>query len=194
MSEPNLTGALSDLAAFLELCGVPYMVIGGYANLHWGRPRLTQDLDVTILVADSELSGFVQELEQSYQILVPDPVLFARQTRVIPIRVAGEVRADLILAGIAYEERAIRRAVSIPLESRAVRVCTAEDLVLHKLVSERARDREDVEGIIFRQGGRLDREYLDPLVDEATRSLDRPEIGAFYRSCLERAEGIPPTS
>ncbi|MBI5416269.1 MAG: hypothetical protein HZA29_05590 [Candidatus Omnitrophica bacterium] len=36
----------------------------------------------------------------------------------------------------------------------------AEDLLLHKLLSDRPRDREDARGIILRQGGKLDMEYV----------------------------------
>lgn len=38
--------ALVDLAGFLDQAKIPYMVIGGFANLRWGRPRLTQDLEI----------------------------------------------------------------------------------------------------------------------------------------------------
>lgn len=54
--------ALVRLSAFLEAAGVPYMVIGGIANLRWGRPRLTQDHDVTVRV-DLILAGLPYEEE-----------------------------------------------------------------------------------------------------------------------------------
>jgi hypothetical protein len=136
--------ALVRLSAFLEAAGVPYMVIGGIANLRWGRPRLTQELDVT-------------------------------------------VRVDLILAGLPYEEEAIARAVAFPMGGRPVKIRTAEDLVLHKIVSSRPRDREDVAGVITRQGARLGRGYPDPRVTEMATGLERPKILAFYRGCLRGA-------
>ena len=61
---------------------------------------------------------------------------------------------------------------------------------MRKLVSERPRDREDVEGVILRRRGALDRTYLDPKVRELARGLERPEIIDFYRACLVRA-GLP---
>ena len=74
-----------------------------------------------------------------------------------------------------------------PVAGTNVRLCAAEDLVLHKLASERPRDREDVEGVIVRQAGALDREYLDPLVSDLAGALERSEIVEFYRACLRKA-------
>ena len=73
---------------------------------------------------------------------------------------------------------------------RRVRLCTSEDLVLHKLASERPRDLDDVEGVIVRQRTAIDRGYLDPLVRSLSEALDRPDILAHYRACLRKA-GLP---
>ncbi len=54
-----LEAALTDLAQFLEDRRVPYMVIGGFANLRWGRERLTRDMDVMVSVADDALDGIL---------------------------------------------------------------------------------------------------------------------------------------
>ena len=49
--------ALAQLAALLEDTRVPYMVIGGLANIVWGEPRATLDIDVTVWLADTEIPG-----------------------------------------------------------------------------------------------------------------------------------------
>ena len=48
----RLEKTLARLAEFLDGAGVAYMVIGGFANLHWGKPRLTQDLEYLNPLAD----------------------------------------------------------------------------------------------------------------------------------------------
>ena len=40
----RLEQALVTVARFLEQHHVPYMVIGGIANVVWGRPRTTLDV------------------------------------------------------------------------------------------------------------------------------------------------------
>jgi hypothetical protein len=186
-----LEAALADLAGFLSESRVPYMVIGGFANLKWGRPRLTQDLDLMVRVPDDELSAFLTRLGKRYHLLAPDPLGMARETRVVPLATSAGVRADLILAGLDYEEAAVRRAVSVPVAGTTVCLCTAEDLVILKLASQRLRDQEDAEGVIVRQGPALDRAYLEPLVQQVATELDRPAIVEFYRACLGKA-GITP--
>lgn len=180
----GLESAVAEVAEFLDGQRVPYMVIGGFANLYWGRPRLTQDVDVTVQVPDSAWPDFVAQVGQRFQLLRDDALDFARKTRVVPITTPAGIRIDLVLAGLPYEESAIRRAVTVNVEGRSVRLCTAEDLIVHKLASERPRDLEDVEGIIQRQAGALDRTYLDPLVSQLAAGLERPEIERHYRSCL----------
>lgn len=183
----TLEAALADLSSFLEDEAVPYMVIGGFANLRWGRARLTQDLDVTIQLGDDRLPEFLEHVSRRLVPLAPSPLDFARHTFVIPVTTPTGVRADLILAGHPWEDEAIARAVEVPIGTRTSRFCTAEDLVILKLVSERPRDREDVEGVILRQGPALDRGYLDRKVRELAAGLERPQILDFYRGSLERA-------
>lgn len=183
----RLEAALVDIAGHLEGQRIPYMVIGGFANLHWGRPRLTQDLDLKVQVPEPSWTGFIAGLSAGFRILVEDPVAFMRETRVLPIATPTGVRADLVLAELPYEVEALRRAAAIPVSGMAVRICTAEDLILHKIISDRNRDRDDVEGVILSRGGSLDRGYLDPRVGEMAAGLERPDIVEFYRSCLRKA-------
>jgi hypothetical protein len=144
-------------------------------------------LDLTVNVAEQAWPGFLAALTPRYQILVQDPLDFARRTRVLPVEAGGGVRADLIFAALSFELEALERAVTIPLEDRSVRICTAEDLILHKVISERQRDQDDVEGIVARQGRKLDLGYLTPRVRELASTLDRPDVESRYRSCLIRA-------
>lgn len=184
----GLEQAVVEIAEFLDGERHPYMVIGGFANLYWGRARLTQDIDVTVQVPESAWPEFIARIGPRFRLLSRDPLEFARKTRIVPVASSAGIRIDLVLAGLAYEEAAVRRAVGVVVGGKSVRICTAEDLILHKLASERPRDREDVEGIILRQGGALDRAYLDPLVAELAIALERTELESFYRTCLAKSE------
>lgn len=37
-----------EVQVAMEKIGLPFCFIGGLANLHWGEPRLTRDLDLTL--------------------------------------------------------------------------------------------------------------------------------------------------
>ncbi len=184
----TLERSLRQITSFLVKERIPYMVIGGIANMLWGKTRLTQDVDITILCQEEEIPKFLEKLANIFQLLPADPFSFVQQTRVLPVFTNEGVRVDLIFARLPYEEIAIQRAKTVKFGKQMVRVCTAEDLIIHKIISERPHDLEDVEWIINRQSGRLDRDYLDPVVQNLSRLLERPEIWTFYLSCLQKKQ------
>ncbi len=162
------------------------MVIGGLANLVWGVARTTQDVDITVQVSDEDLPEFLRKIGKSFSILPSDPENFVRDTRVLPVRTSNGIRIDLIIAGLPYEKTALGRAREIVILGLSMRICSPEDLIIHKIVSERPRDREDVEGIFRQQGSNLDFVYLDPIVRQLGEALGRSDIVAFYRA-MKRA-------
>ena len=76
--------ALGEITSFLEREAVPYMIIGGIANLIWGEPRATLDVDVTVLVPPGAVEDFIASVAREFTILVSDPEQFVRDTRVSP--------------------------------------------------------------------------------------------------------------
>lgn len=184
----RLEAALLDITGLLEEERVPHMIIGGFANLHWGVERFTRDLDLTVEVADEALETFLRRLEARFALTDPDPLAFVRRHHLIRIVTPNGVPVDLMIATLPYESSAIRRAVAIGIGDRQARVCSPEDLIIHKLASDRPQDAVDVAGIVTRQAARLDRAYLDARVAELATGLERPRIVEFYRSLLARAD------
>jgi hypothetical protein len=168
--------ALAQLAALLDRLRVPYMVIGGLANAVWGEPRATLDIDATVWVPDADVPHTAAEMGAAFRVLVPNPVEFIGRTRVLPLESHAGVRIDLIFGLLPFEHEAIRRAVAVPVGDALIRFCTAEDLILHKIVSERPQDQADVRGVVRRRLEILDLTYLEPRIAELARLLDRPEI------------------
>ena len=120
MTSLRLDEALLEVVGFLEDREVPYMVIGGFANLFWGRSRLTRDLDLTVSLPEERLAPLVEDLRQRFTVFPPDPLEFVRQHSILPLQV-GEVRVDLALAGLPYEEAAIRRARPVDVAGRSIK-------------------------------------------------------------------------
>jgi len=176
-----LEDALLAIAALLEDRGIPYMVIGGMANAVWGVPRATLDIDVTIRVAEEAIEATVDHLRGGFSIRVDDPATFVRRTRVLPLQSPAGVAVDVIFGLLPFEEEAIRRAAAVRVGAGAVRFCTAEDLVLMKIISDRQKDLDDVREILRVRAGRLDDAYLEPRVRELAHLLERPEILERYR-------------
>jgi len=179
--------AVAQVAAFFEEGVLPYMLFGAMAVLVWGRPRTTQDVDFKVEAGDGR--KLLEDCASRFRLRTIEPGRFLAETRTIPILVdiGGGVPADIVLADLPYESMAIRRARDIEIGGRKVKVCSPEDLILHKAVSERARDLDDVRGIILRQADSLDRSYLEPRLKEMAEALARPEIWEVYESSLKRA-------
>jgi len=76
-------------------------------------------------------------------------VNFARRHRVLLVRASNGVPLDISLGLPGYEEEVMTRAVNWELEpAKVVRLCSAEDLIIHKAVAGRPQDVRDVEGVV----------------------------------------------
>src|SRR6478736_3986788 len=183
MSE--LDHALATLSSWLKEKEVPHMVIGGFAVTVWGEPRFTRDLDLTLSVPAERFAPTILLISDRFTSLSGDPVKFATETRVLPVMVES-VPADLIFAVLPYEEDAIARARPIKVGGVDVPICAPEDLILHKIVTERPRDHEDIEGVFRYRHAELDYGYLDPRESELADALSDRNMLDWYRELRRR--------
>lgn len=149
------------LHQFLTRRGVPYAIMGGLAVQKWGEPRFTRDVDLTILIEPGEEEPVVREMAQAFEPRIEDAAAFALKNRILLLHVPGAADADVSLGLPGYEEGVIGRSVPFELdEGKVVRVCSAEDLVIHKAVSGRAQDLLDLKAVIARRRASLDVAYI----------------------------------
>ncbi len=173
----KLEGALKDIQNFLKARGIPYMIVGGIGNLVWGEPRMTVDIDITVHITDTHERDFIKEVGSKFKVLVGNPDEFVKKTRVLPIEITESVKGDIIFIGLEYEKMAIERAVDVEISKNIkVRVCTAEDLIIYKAISEREKDWQDIEGILLRRGNLLDKKYILSWLSQFSSALDKPGI------------------
>ena len=180
-----LEQAVGALARALEEHRIPYMLIGGIANLVWGEPRATLDVDATVLVEEPAWPALIQHLRRAFRVLPKRPLEFLRETHVLPVESNAAVRIEVMWSTTPYEHKAIARATLEEVAGQRVRVCRPEDLIIHKIISNRPKDRHDVEAVIRYQGPRLDRRYLTKMVGELSKALDQPELLTFLNSCFQ---------
>lgn len=180
-----LETALVEITSFLKGKKIPYMVIGGIANIFWGIPRATVDIDITVMVPDENIENFVSQIRKKFRLLVSNPAAFIKKTRVLPIQTKMKHPIDLIFGQLPFEEEAIRRSLPEKIGNKSVRICSPEDLIIHKIISQRGQDLEDVKGIIQNQKRKLNRKYLDPIIKNLSKEMDRSDILDFYKNCLK---------
>ncbi|MBN2400580.1 MAG: hypothetical protein JXI33_09620 [Candidatus Aminicenantes bacterium] len=164
------------------------MVIGGMANAIWGEPRATLDIDITIWVEDEKIQNLIQSLTPVFKLLPENPREFISKNRVLPISTQTNTRIDLLFGMLQFEESAISRAIEIDIHGTPVRFCTAEDLILHKIISVREKDLHDAENITARQKNKLDIAYLEPRIKELAEILEKPEVLKKWQAWKKNAE------
>lgn len=162
--------------------GWPYCVIGGIAVQRWGEPRLTRDVDVSLLCGWGNEAVVVDALLERFGARRADAREFALRYRVLLLHASNRVPIDVALAAMPFEERAESRSSDYSIgEGVTLRTCSAEDLVVFKVFAGRPQDWLDVEGIVLRQADSLDRERileeLGPLLElkEDSESIARLE-------------------
>jgi hypothetical protein len=169
--------AALELHEFLTSQGITYAIIGGLAVQQWGAPRLTQDLDLTVSVPLGEGGEFAQLVTSHFASRVSDPVAFARQTRMLLIRASNGCEVDISLSVPGYEDDLMRRSIEQELApGRPVKMCSAEDLIIHKAVAGRPVDIQDIEGVVYRQADALDIAYIRRWLHEFASVLEEPDI------------------
>jgi hypothetical protein len=166
----TLFAAAADVQAFCDARGWKSSVIGGVAVQRWGDPRQTRDVDITILTGLGGEEQFIDPILGQYRGRLSDARQFALDHRVVLVETSTGVPVDISLAGLPFEARVIARSTRFDIQSDTPLVtCSAEDLVVLKAFAGRVQDWLDIEGIIVRQGPRLNRtlvlEELAPLLD-----------------------------
>jgi hypothetical protein len=152
-----------EIHRFFTRHKIPYAIIGGFAVQQWGVPRFTADVDAEMLASLTEGSeSFVRLILSKFSSRDKiDPFTRAKRDRVVLISAANGRGIDISFGVPEYQDEFLRRAVDYKLgRGKVVRVCSAEDLVIHKCVAGREKDARDVEGVIARQGQSLDAAYI----------------------------------
>jgi hypothetical protein len=180
--------ALREVQTILDRLAVRHLVIDGIANAVWGRPRVTRDADFKVLLGGRPIDEFVTLLAEHFQFRVPDPLDFVRQTYVAPIYASNRIEVDLGLGFLPYEEEAVENGIIVELEGVSFLTCTAEDLIIHKAISERERDWNDIEGVLIRQGTQLDQGYIIRWLEQFAEALERPELLQRYEKLRRQTQ------
>lgn len=173
----SLFHAAAELETFLVEQGWRYCFIGGIALQRWGQPRLTNDVDLTLLTGFGKEAAYVDVLLGRYQARIPDGRQFAIDHRVLLLRSPEGIPIDVALGGIAFEEQVVARATRYEfLPDVSLLTCSAEDLIILKAFADRPRDWADVETIVARQQARLDWNHIFEQLEPLCQLKGAPEI------------------
>lgn len=196
MPEPRelapLLTILRHLVAWLQAGKVQGVVIGGVAASLWGRPRLTRDVDVLVLLEEGRWGEFLAAgAGHGFLPRRADALAFARETRVLLVR-HGEsgIDLDLVFGSLPFEKEAAIRAKWVDLGGVAIPLSSPEDLIIMKAVAHRPRDLEDIAAILAAQPG-LNVRRVRRWLREFSGALEMPEILNDLEALLSQRQKRP---
>lgn len=130
-----------------------FCFIGGLAVQRWGEPRMTQDVDMTLLTGFGGEEPFVDEMLHHFLGRISDAREFALRNRVLLLKASNGIAIDVSLGAMPFEEHTIDRSSPFRVDTHVtLTTCCAEDLIVHKAFAGRDKDWADIRGIVARQG------------------------------------------
>ncbi len=148
---------------------------------------MTRDVDVKVLLTRQDAARLLDILSSDYISLHPSPLQALRRNGILFVQDKLGTRLDLLLADTGFDGEAIRRARPVEVQPGVVvTLCTAEDLIIYKLISTRLRDHADAEGVVRRQGDALDDDYVLGWLRQFEQALDDSALVATYQRMRAR--------
>lgn len=145
-----------EVQAFCESRSWKFCFIGGLAFQPWGNPRATQDADLTVLTGFVGEEAYVDALIGNFRLRRQDGRAFALRSRVLLLWSSEGVGIDISLGALPFEERSIERSrICLLAPGHSLRICSPEDLIVHKAFASRDQDWADVDMVLLRQGRKL---------------------------------------
>ena len=153
----------------LERLRIPYMVVGGFAAIIYGEPRLTVDVDIVVDMQPEHVAPFVASFPIDEYYVNEETVRDALRRRYLfnVIESSTGAKVDLVpLPDDAFTQMALSRRQRLPYdqEGHTAAFISAEDMVLAKLLAYRRTGSDkhlrDARGVLAMQRGHLDLEVL----------------------------------
>jgi len=184
-----------ELQRFLNGKSWPNCVIGGIAVQRWGEPRLTEDVDLTLLTGYGHEEPYIDALLGRYHPRIESPREFALARRVVLLKTEDGVGIDIALGGLPFERKVVERATDFEfVTGERVRTCSAEDLVVMKAIAAREQDWLDIKGVLIRQGSKFNWEELIADLIPLCELKGEPEIVERLEQLRKRCTSKQPGS
>lgn len=152
--------AAAEIQGLCEQRQWSFCFIGGLATLRWGKPRLTRDIDLTIMAGFGGEETVIDGLLGRFSARFAGAREFALDNRVVLLTAGNGVPLDIALGALDFEKRAVQRASLWDTGEVRLLTCGAEDLIVHKAFAGRDQDWADIAGVVNRQQGSLDRAMI----------------------------------
>jgi len=181
--------AAREIQEFFQRSGHKFCIIGGLALQRWGQPRITKDADFTLLCDLGAEAQLIDRVLSQFAARIPDARDFALRARVILIRTASGIPADVALGALPFEQRCVERASEFDFGPGLKLVtCSPEDLVVLKAFAGRGQDWVDIENVLIRQRRTLDWKLVFAELEPLLELRETPENLEQLKQLKEKVE------
>ncbi len=187
--ESDFVAAMRDLMGVIQ-SEYKGMITGGMAVIALGYPRVTTDINATVLATAADLPALIQRL-RAHHILprIENAADFAQSNHVLLLRhQPSEIDLDLSLAMLPFEDDAIAHRQMANFAGVAIFIPRVADLVIYKIVASRPDDLRDIEELLLRHFARIDFDRVRSVVKQFAEILERPEMTATLEMLIRNAE------
>lgn len=179
--------AATEVETFCHDRGWEHCFIGGVAVQRWGKPRITLDVDLTLLTGFGDERKFIAGLLGHFKPRRPDALEFALTTRVLLVATPSGTEVDISLGAMEFEYASVARASPWAFKKgHAIKTCSAEDLIVHKVFAGRGRDWDDVETVLILQQGKLNLDQVRRDLQELLELKEDEEALPQFERLVEK--------
>jgi len=153
----------------LEQLDIPYMVVGGFAAILYGEPRLTIDVDIVLDMKWNHIGPFVAAFPIPDYYVSEEDIQDSLQ-RCYPFNVIQPTtgaKVDLVpLPRDPFTRAAFQRRQRLEYDEagHSATFITPEDIIVAKLIAHRETESDkhlrDARGVLMMQWGELDLEAM----------------------------------
>ena len=147
----DLFDTLKSLCALLNDEHVDYCLIGGLAVAILTKPRATEDIDLLILIEESQIPSLVGLLKKKFKIIQRQNVMHFKNATICRTILAspsdekgGIVVVDFLLANHDTYRETLRSLLFLTVDGVKIPLARPENLIKMKELSNRPQDLLDI--------------------------------------------------
>ncbi|MHA2353373.1 MAG: nucleotidyltransferase, partial [Candidatus Thorarchaeota archaeon] len=149
---------LQLVCSYLNENEIEYVVVGGVAVMYHGVPRTTVDIDLLLQLDNRQISSFNDFLNsKGFDTSVSDiQAAFEEKSHSTSFFKNTLLRLDIQGINSQFDKITLDRAILVDLFGTSVKIGSAEDTIVNKILFQGEQDLRDALGILKRKGEELD--------------------------------------
>lgn len=150
------------VCTYLNDTNIDYVIVGGVAVMYHGVPRSTVDINFILRMDDEQISSFADFLNsKGFAASASDiRTTFHEESHSTSFYKDTLLRLDLQGVNSDFDRMTTDRAITVDLLGTSIRIGSAEDTLVNKILFQGEQDLRDALGILKRNPENLDFDYL----------------------------------